>query len=94
MSVSRADVEKIASLARLELSPDEMDAMASQMDTILGYVAKLDEIDATDIKPTTHVLDIVNSFRDDVTKPSLSQEEALANGPDQNGEAFVVPRVL
>jgi aspartyl-tRNA(Asn)/glutamyl-tRNA(Gln) amidotransferase subunit C len=94
MSVTREDVAKIAGLARLELSPDEMDAMASQMDTILGYVAKLDEIDGTDIKPTTHVLDIVNSFRDDVVQPSLSQAEALANGPDQNGEAFVVPRIL
>ena len=94
MSVSREDVEKIASLARLELSPEEMDAMAIQMDTILGYVAKLEEIDGTNIKPTTHVLDIENCFREDVVKPSLSQEEALANGPDQNGEAFVVPRVL
>ncbi len=94
MSVSRADVEKIASLARLELSPAEMDVMAREMDTILGYVAKLDEIDGTNIKPTTHVLDIENSFRDDVVKPSLSQEEALANGPDQNGEAFVVPRII
>lgn len=94
MSVSRADVEKVASLARLELSPTEVDAMARQMDTIIGYVAKLDEIDGANIKPTTHVLDIENSFRDDVVKPSLSQQEALANGPDQNGEAFVVPRII
>lgn len=94
MSVSRADVEKVANLARLELSPDEMDTMATQMDTILGYVAKLEEIDGTNTKPTTHVLDIENSFREDVVKPSLSQEEALANAPDQNGEAFVVPRII
>jgi aspartyl-tRNA(Asn)/glutamyl-tRNA(Gln) amidotransferase subunit C len=68
--------------------------MAEQMGTVLGYVAKLDEIDGIDIKPTTHVLDIVNSFREDVVQPSLSQEEALANGPEQNGEAFVVPRII
>lgn len=94
MSISREDVEKVASLARLELSPEEADVMAVQMGTILGYVAKLEEIDGTNIKPTTHVLDIDNSFRDDVVQPSLSQAEALANGPDQNGEAFVVPRIL
>ncbi len=94
MSISREEVEKIASLARLELSPEEVDGIAEQMGTILGYVAKLDEIDGTNIKPTTHVLDIVNSFREDVVQPSLSQAEALANGPDQNGEAFVVPRII
>ncbi len=94
MSISKEEVEKVASLARLELSGAEVEVMAEQMGTVLGYVAKLEEIDATDIKPTTHVLDIVNSFRDDVVQPSLTQAEALANGPDQNGEAFVVPRII
>ena len=94
MSISREEVAKVANLARLELSAEEMDVMAEQMGTVLGYVAKLEEIDGTNIKPTTHVLDIENSFREDVVQPSLSQAEALANGPDQNGEAFVVPRII
>ena len=94
MSISKEEVEKVASLARLELSEPEVEVMAEQMGTVLGYIAKLEEIDGTNIKPTTHVLDIENSFRDDVMQPSLTQEEALANGPDQNGEAFVVPRIL
>ncbi len=94
MSISKEEVEKVASLARLELSPAEVELMAEQMGTVLGYVAKLDEIDATNIKPTTHVLDIDNSFREDVMHPSLTQAEALANGPDQNGEAFVVPKII
>lgn len=94
MSISKEEVMKVANLARLELSPEEAENMTDQLATILGYVAKLDEIDCRDIAPTTHVLAIENAFRDDEVKPSLSQAEALANGPLQNGEAFVVPRII
>ncbi len=94
MSISKEEVMKVANLARLELSPDEVESMTDQLATILGYVDKLDGIDCRDIAPTTHVLAIENAFRDDVVQPSLSQAEALANGPLHNGEAFVVPRVI
>ena len=85
---------KVAQLARLELSEDEVEAITGQLDEILGYVAKLNEIDTKDVAPTTHALAIHNAFRDDVVQPSLPQDEALANGPRQNGEAFVVPRII
>ena len=94
MSISKEEVMKVANLARLELSEQEAESMTDQLATILGYVAKLDEVDCQDIAPTTHVLAIENAFRADEVKPSLSQKEALANGPLQNGEAFVVPRII
>ena len=94
MKISKAEVEKVSKLARLELSGPEIDTMTSQLATILDYVAKLDELDCADVEPTTHALSLTNAFRDDTTRPSLSQEEALANAPSQNGEAFIVPRVI
>ncbi len=94
MNISKEEVLKVANLARLELSQEEAENMAEQLATILGYVAKMDEIDCRDIAPTTHVLAIENAFRDDVMKPSLSQAEALANAPLHNDEAFIVPRII
>jgi aspartyl-tRNA(Asn)/glutamyl-tRNA(Gln) amidotransferase subunit C len=94
MSISKEEVMKVAHLARLELSPAEAESMTGQLSTILGYVAKLNEIDCRAIAPTTHVLAIENAFRTDEVRPSLSRQEALANAPVQNGEAFVVPRII
>jgi aspartyl-tRNA(Asn)/glutamyl-tRNA(Gln) amidotransferase subunit C len=94
MNISKEEVAKVAQLARLDLSEQEVLEITGQLDRILGYVAKLNEIDTTDVAPTTHALAIHNAFREDVARPSLPQPEALANGPRQNGEAFVVPRVI
>ncbi len=94
MNISQEEVAKVAHLARLELSEQEIMTLTGQLDRILGYVAKLGEIDTSVIKPTTHALELRNAFREDEVRPSLPREEALANGPRQNGEAFVVPRVL
>jgi aspartyl-tRNA(Asn)/glutamyl-tRNA(Gln) amidotransferase subunit C len=94
MNISKEEVAKVAQLARLDLSEQEVIEITGQLDRILGYIAKLNEIDTKDVVPTTHALAIHNVFRGDVVQPSLSQQEALANGPRQNGEAFVVPRVI
>ena len=94
MNISKEEVAKIAHLARLDLSVQEVIEITGQLDRILSYVAKLNEIDTKDVVPTTHALAIHNAFREDVVRPSLSQQEALANGPRQNGEAFVVPKVI
>ncbi|MEW6289014.1 MAG: Asp-tRNA(Asn)/Glu-tRNA(Gln) amidotransferase subunit GatC [Thermodesulfobacteriota bacterium] len=94
MNISKEEVAKVAQLARLDLSEQEVLEITGQLDRILGYVAKLNEIDTKDVAPTTHALAIHNAFREDVVRPSLPQQEALANGPRQNGEAFVVPRVI
>ena len=94
MKITPQEVTYVAQLARLNLTADEVDSMTEQLDRILNYVAKLNELDTDGIEPTTHALAIHNAFREDEVKESLGQEKALANGPMQNGEAFVVPKVI
>ena len=94
MKILQHEVEHVAHLARLHLSRDELHTMTSQLDTILSYVAKLDELDTSEVEPTTHALSITNAFREDEVKPSLTQREALANAPQHNEESFMVPRVI
>lgn len=94
MRITEKEVEHVAHLARLNLGKDELVRMTAQLDTILSYVAKLDELDTTGVEPTTHAFSINNAFREDTVQDSLEQGQALANGPKQNGEAFVVPRVI
>lgn len=94
MKITPQEVSRVADLARLHMSQEEIEAMARQLDDILTYVAKLNELDTEAIVPTTHAISIVNAFREDEMKPSLVREKALANAPQQNGESFVVPRVI
>ena len=94
MKITREEVENVAHLARLDLADDEVDTITGQLDTILSYVAKLDELDTTGVAVTTHTQNITNAFRDDEVRESLPREKALANGPKQNGEAFVVPKII
>ncbi len=94
MKIDKENVKRVARLARLELSDEETATMTRQLDTILQYVAKLDELDTSDVAVTTHPQDAVNTFRPDETRPSLPRDKALAASPLQNGEAFVVPRVI
>ncbi|MEN8190464.1 MAG: Asp-tRNA(Asn)/Glu-tRNA(Gln) amidotransferase subunit GatC [Thermodesulfobacteriota bacterium] len=94
MKISRQEVEHVAHLARLNLDENELETMTGQLDNILSYVDKLEELDTSDVKPTTHAFSISNAFREDAVKPSLSQGDALANGPRAAKEAFVVPRII
>ena len=94
MKITPEEILHVADLARLRLSPLEVEAMARQLGDILTYVAKLNELDTEGITPTTHAISIVNAFREDEVRPSLDREKTLANGPQQNGEFFVVPRVI
>lgn len=94
MKISREEVEHVAHLARLNLREEELVKMTEQLDTILSYVDKLDELDTEGVKATTHAFSVSNAFREDVVTPSLSQDEALANGPDHNGDSFNVPKII
>jgi aspartyl-tRNA(Asn)/glutamyl-tRNA(Gln) amidotransferase subunit C len=94
MKISKKEVEHVANLARLNLSAGELETMTGQLDNILSYVDKLEELDTAGVTPTTHVFSVSNAFREDVVKESLSQEEAVKNGPEQNGEFFQVPKVI
>ena len=94
MKITKEEVLRVAILARLELSHDEVDRMTGQLDAILSYVAKLDELDTSGIRVTTHPQDVVNAFREDKVLSSLPREQALSNAPAHNGESFLVPRVI
>jgi aspartyl-tRNA(Asn)/glutamyl-tRNA(Gln) amidotransferase subunit C len=94
MQISQEEVLQVAKLARLEVRGDELENMTEQLDRILSYVAKLNELNTDGVTPTTHAIAIDNAFREDTVKDSLSRQDALANAPEQNGEAFVVPKVI
>ncbi len=94
MKLSQQEVEHVASLARLQLSPEERDTFRHQLNSILLYMEKLSQIDTSGIQPTTHALHLSNAFREDTVSPSLPQEEALGLAPEQGCSAFVVPKVI
>ena len=93
-SISREDVAHLGRLARLELTESELDDYSVQLDLILQSVARISEVAADDIPPMSHPIPIVNVFRDDVVKPSLTREEALAAAPATEDNRFRVPRIL
>ena len=94
MKITRKEVEHVAVLARLELAPAEIDTLTGQMDAILAYVDKLNELDTTGIFPTSHAVPMENAFRDDVARPGIGVEAALANAPDRSGSFYRVPKVI
>jgi len=94
MAVTREDVLHVAALARLEVSPDQVEAFQRELDAILAYFEKLDELDTSKVAPTSHVLSLVNVFRKDEVRPSLTQEQALANAPVKAYGHFRVPKVI
>ncbi len=94
MKLSEKEVLHVARLARLHLGNDELCVMTRQLDDILRYVDKLEEIDTEGIEPTTHAFSISNAFREDRRVPSLSQEDALKNCARKNDETFIVPRII
>ena len=94
MKITRAEVEHVARLARLELSDTELDTFTVQMDSILCYVEKLNALDTEAITPTSHAVPMENAFRPDQLGRSLSVEGALANAPRHAKSFFMVPKVI
>ncbi|MCA9199254.1 MAG: Asp-tRNA(Asn)/Glu-tRNA(Gln) amidotransferase subunit GatC [Planctomycetales bacterium] len=94
MSLNRSDVEKVALLARLQLSEAEVDAMTNQLGKIVAYVEMLSELDTNDVPPMAHAVELENVFADDVVRPSLDRMDALKNAPKADEECFRVPAVL
>lgn len=93
-AISRDDVAHLARLARLQLTDDELDHYAGQLDVILSSVARVNEVAADDVPPTSHSLPLVNVFRPDETRPSLDRDEVLAQAPAAEEDRFRVPRIL
>jgi aspartyl-tRNA(Asn)/glutamyl-tRNA(Gln) amidotransferase subunit C len=94
MSITRAEVAHLARLARLALTDDELDRMASQLDVILGAVARVGEVAAGDIPPTSHSVPLTNVFRADEVRLSLPVDAVLAGAPAAEQDRFRVPRIL
>jgi aspartyl-tRNA(Asn)/glutamyl-tRNA(Gln) amidotransferase subunit C len=94
MEISKQEVEKVAKLARLEITEAEKTAFAKQLSQILTHVETLKQYDTKGIDPTATVLGQVNVFRDDVVRPSLPVEKALANAPDRESDGFSVPKII
>jgi aspartyl-tRNA(Asn)/glutamyl-tRNA(Gln) amidotransferase subunit C len=93
-TLTRADVEHVAYLARLGLTDDELTRLEGQLNHILDQYAKLAELDTDDIPPTAQTIELENILRDDVATPSLPAEAVLANAPERDGDFFVVPAIL
>ena len=87
-------IEEVALLARLQLTDEESDLFAKQLDKTIEYVNKLNEVDTTDVEPTAHVLSIDNVFREDEPRPSLACDSLLRNAPEREGDFFRVPIII
>src|SRR5260370_31380832 len=94
VSITRDEVAHLAKLSRLALTDDELDHFASQLDVIIGAVARVQEVAAVDIPPTTHAAELVNVFREDVIIPPIGAEAALAQAPSAEQGRFKAPRIL
>ena len=93
-TIDRATVAHLARLARLAIPEDQLDHYASQLDVILQSVARVSEVAADDVPPTSHPMPLVNVFRDDVARVGLTPEQALAMAPAAEDGRFRVPRIL
>ncbi|CUU55742.1 asparaginyl/glutamyl-tRNA amidotransferase subunit C [Frankia sp. CcI49] len=94
MAITRDEVANLARLSRMSLSSAELDALAPQLEAILGAVARVAEVAAADIPPTSHAVPLTNVFRADVTRPSLPVADVLAGAPAAEEGRFRVPRIL
>ena len=94
MAVSKQDVEYIAALAKLSFSEAEKEKLTAELNTILTYVEKLNELDTSNVEPLQNINERVNVLRDDTLTESLSNEAALQNAPDFQDRFFIVPKVI
>ncbi len=94
MSLTKAEVEHVARLARLELNESEKEEFTGQLNDILGFVEKLGKLDTASIEPTAHAIPVTNVFRADESGISLDPDLALANAPDRVDDYFKVPKIL
>ena len=94
MTIDKETVEKVAHLARLELAEDEKETLIEDMSKILGFMAKLNEIDTAGIEPLVYMTNEINVLRDDVIKQEITHQEALQNAPKHDENYFLVAKVI
>lgn len=88
------EISKVAYLARLELSDQEKRRMTDQLNDLMTHFARLQELDTSDVSPTSHSLPLTNVFRDDIARPCLPREAATANAPEKRDGNFIVPQIV
>jgi aspartyl-tRNA(Asn)/glutamyl-tRNA(Gln) amidotransferase subunit C len=93
-SISREEVAHLAKLARIDMSESELDHLSNELDVILTAVARVSEVAGADVAPTSHPLPLLNVFREDEVRPSLSAQEALSGAPAREDGRFKVPQIL
>jgi aspartyl-tRNA(Asn)/glutamyl-tRNA(Gln) amidotransferase subunit C len=93
-SISREEVAHLAKLARIDMSESELDHLSNELDVILTAVARVSEVAVADVAPTSHPLPLLNVFREDEVRPSLSAQEALSGAPAREDGRFKVPQIL
>ena len=93
-AITRADVQHVANLARLALSPAEEERFQHQLSAVFEHFQKLSDLDTAQIPPTAQVIPLKNVMRPDAVKPSLSDQDVLANAPDREGDQFRVRAIL
>lgn len=93
-SLERSDVARLAALARIDMTDQDLDRMAGQLDAIVDAVAKVAEVADSDVVATSHPIPMANVHREDVVRPSLTQEEALSGAPAAEDGRFRVPQIL
>lgn len=94
MSISPEQVRHVALLARLALTDEQVSTLGDDLNSILGHIDTIQQLDLAGVEPTAHPLETVNSTRADVVKPCLPRELALLNAPDSDGTAFVIPQIV
>lgn len=94
MSVTEKDVRYMADLARLQLTEEEVKSFSKDMNQILGYMERLEELDTSDVEPLEHVIELDSRMRVDRAKEALSHEDALKNAPDADSDYIRVPKVI
>ena len=93
-SITRKEVEHVAGLARLNIPEDQIGMFTEQMNVILGYMSKLEELDTSGVEPTSHPVSLPTAWREDVVVESPDPGKALANCPDEKDGFIVVPKVI
>ncbi len=94
MKLTRDEVQRVAVLARLRLTPQEETQLTDQLDHILAYMEKLAELDTSNIEPFSHESDAVNAFREDRVTNRPNADALLANAPDRDNTFFKVPKII
>jgi aspartyl-tRNA(Asn)/glutamyl-tRNA(Gln) amidotransferase subunit C len=94
MEITSEMIDRLARLARLEFSDEEKKELKVDLESMIGFVEKLKEVDTTGVEPLLHITDAVNILRDDEVKQTITKQQALLNAPFSNGDFFVTPKVI